>query len=108
MTTVRTAVTTSISPNATNLEALEAQIGQAAQHAGRELLLQAAKAIAAQVLEDQPGPARDIVMLNAGAAIYAAGLEPSLVDGVARAREVLRNGKARETLEALVRVSNTV
>jgi anthranilate phosphoribosyltransferase len=61
-----------------------------------------------RVLENESGPARDIVMLNAGAAIYAAGLEPSLAEGVARAREVLRNGKARETLEALVRVSNAV
>ncbi len=61
-----------------------------------------------RVLENESCPARDIVMLNAGAAIYAAGLEPSLAEGVARAREVLRNGKARETLEALVRVSNAV
>jgi anthranilate phosphoribosyltransferase len=58
------------------------------------------------VLENQAGPARDIVMLNAGAAIYAAGLESSLADGIARAGEVLQSGKAKETLEALVRVSN--
>jgi anthranilate phosphoribosyltransferase len=58
------------------------------------------------VLENQAGPARDIVMLNAGAAIYAAGLAASLADGVARAGEVLQSGKAKETLEALVRVSN--
>ncbi|NNG12887.1 MAG: anthranilate phosphoribosyltransferase [Halobacteria archaeon] len=58
------------------------------------------------VLENQAGPARDIVMLNAGAAIYAAGLASSLADGVARAGEVLQSGKAKETLEALVRASN--
>jgi hypothetical protein len=55
MTTVRTTVTISINPNGMNLEALEAQIGKAVQHAGGELLLQAAKAIEAQLLEDQPG-----------------------------------------------------
>ncbi len=58
------------------------------------------------VLVNQPGPARDIVMLNAGAAIYAAGLASTLADGVARAGDVLQSGKAKETLEALVRVSN--
>jgi anthranilate phosphoribosyltransferase len=61
-----------------------------------------------RVLHNEPGPARDIVMLNAGAAIYAAGLVASLADGMARACEVLRNGKARETLEELIRVSNAV
>jgi len=58
------------------------------------------------VLENRAGPARDIVTLNAGAAIYAAGLAASLADGVARAGEVLQSGKAKATLEALVRVSN--
>jgi anthranilate phosphoribosyltransferase len=61
-----------------------------------------------RVLENESGPARDIVMLNAGAAIYAAGVVATLADGVARAREVLRNGRARETLEALIRVSNSI
>jgi anthranilate phosphoribosyltransferase len=60
------------------------------------------------VFANQPGPARDIVMLNAGAAIYAAGLTASLADGVARAGEVLENGSARQTLEALIEVSNSV
>jgi anthranilate phosphoribosyltransferase len=58
------------------------------------------------VLENRAGPARDIVTLTAGAAIYAAGLAASLADGVARAGEVLQSGKAKATLEALVRVSN--
>jgi anthranilate phosphoribosyltransferase len=47
-------------------------------------------------------------MLNAGAAIYAAGVSASLADGIARAREALRIGKARRTLEELIRVSNAV
>jgi anthranilate phosphoribosyltransferase len=61
-----------------------------------------------RALDNEAGPARDIVMLNAGAAIYAAGLAASISDGVVRANEVLRNGKARETLEELIRVSNAV
>jgi anthranilate phosphoribosyltransferase len=60
------------------------------------------------VFDEQPGPARDIVRLNAGAAIYAAGLAASLADGVALASEAIQSGKARQTLAALVEVSNTV
>ncbi len=59
-------------------------------------------ALIRDVLDDRPGPARDIVLLNAGAAIYVAGLEPTLADGVARARAVLADGSARARLEALV------
>ncbi len=61
-----------------------------------------------EVLDNRPGPARDIVMLNAGAAIYAAGVADSLAAGVGRAAEVLADGSARETLASLVRVSNAV
>ncbi len=61
-----------------------------------------------QVLDDKAGPARDIVVLNAGAAIYASGVADSLEQGVARAREVLANGTARGRLEELVRFSNTL
>ena len=61
-----------------------------------------------RVLENEPGPARDIVMLNAGAAIYASGLVASLMSGIARAGEVLGNGKAVKTLDELIRVSNAV
>ncbi len=65
-------------------------------------------AVIRRVLDDEAGPARDIVILNAGAAIYAAGVSASLVDGIERAREALRIGKARITLEELIRVSNAV
>jgi anthranilate phosphoribosyltransferase len=54
------------------------------------------------VLDNQPGPARDIVLLNAGAAIYVAGLTDNLLDGVNLAREVLESGAARAQLDALV------
>ncbi len=65
-------------------------------------------AMITDVFEGQAGPACDIVMLNAGAAIYVAGLASSLADGVARAGEVLQGGQAKETLDALVRVTNAV
>lgn len=48
------------------------------------------------VFDDQPGPARDIVTLNSGAAIYIAGLAPTLAAGIERAREVIASGAARE------------
>ncbi len=60
------------------------------------------------VFADQPGPARDIVCLNAGAAIYAAGLVASLQDGVALASEVIHSGKAAATFAALVDFSGNV
>lgn len=59
-------------------------------------------AIIRAVLEDHPGPARDIVMLNAGAAIYAAGLAATLKDGVARADQAISSGEARNRLDKLV------
>jgi anthranilate phosphoribosyltransferase len=55
-----------------------------------------------RVLDDRPGPARDIVCLNAGAAIYAAGLAESIADGVARADRVIASGEARNRLDRLV------
>ena len=54
------------------------------------------------VLNNHPGPARDIVLLNAGAAIYVAGLTRSLENGVERAREVIESGAARARLDRLV------
>ena len=57
------------------------------------------------VFANQPGPARDIVTLNAGAAIYVAGLADSLERGVQRASEVIASGAARAKLDALVAMS---
>ena len=65
-------------------------------------------AIIQGVLAGKHGAARDIVMLNAGAAIYAADLVDSLAAGVLKAAEVIDSGAAREKLDALVRVSNSV
>ena len=52
------------------------------------------------------GPKRDTVLLNAAAGLYIAGIVPSLKDGVAKAAELIDSGKAAETLEAYIRVSN--
>ncbi|NCA24735.1 MAG: hypothetical protein EBS91_09090, partial [Betaproteobacteria bacterium] len=49
-----------------------------------------------------PGPAADIVALNAGAAVYVAGVEASLKDGVARARQALADGSAAAKLQTLI------
>jgi anthranilate phosphoribosyltransferase len=54
------------------------------------------------VLEDKPGPARDIVVLNAGAAIYVAGVTANLVEGVRWADAAIKSGEARNRLDRLV------
>ena len=53
------------------------------------------------VLEGQPGPCADVVALNAGAAIYVAGLATSIPDGIEVAREAIASGAARERLRQL-------
>ena len=57
------------------------------------------------VLDDQPGPARDIVMLNSGAAIYAANITPTLAEGVTKAGQMLASGAAKAKLSALIAFS---
>jgi anthranilate phosphoribosyltransferase len=59
------------------------------------------------VLEDHPGPARDIVCLNAGAALYAAGLADSLAAAVSLADKTIATGAARNKLDALVVLSQS-
>lgn len=58
-----------------------------------------------KVLDNQPGSARDIVLLNAGAAICVAGMADSIGAGVELAKAVIANGAAREKLAALVKFS---
>ncbi len=53
------------------------------------------------VLDDHAGPARDIVQLNAGAAIYTAGLATSLADGMEKADIAISSGEARNRLDRL-------
>jgi anthranilate phosphoribosyltransferase len=66
------------------------------------------KAMLLDVLNNKPGPAKDIVMLNAGAAIDVAGIASDLWGGVARAREMIESGLARQKLEALIGFTNSV
>jgi anthranilate phosphoribosyltransferase len=54
------------------------------------------------VLAGGEGPARDVVLLNAGAAIYAAGVAPTLQDGLEKAATAIDSGAAALKLEALV------
>lgn len=64
-------------------------------------------AVINSVLDNQEGAAKDIVVLNAGAAIYAADLADSLEHGIAKAMEVIASGAAKEKLAALISFSNS-
>ena len=67
----------------------------------------ASLAMIRQVFDDVPGPARDIVLLNAGAAIYVSGVADSLEAGIEAAREALASGAAREKFRQLIETSNS-
>ena len=58
------------------------------------------------VFNNTDGPAKDIVCLNAGAAIYAAGLTVSLAEGVKKAQQVIVSGAVAEKLEQLIEKTN--
>lgn len=58
-----------------------------------------------EVLDGVPGPRLDIVLLNAGAALYIAEAAPGIAEGVTMARAAVRSGAARATLDALVAVT---
>ncbi|MBI5439149.1 MAG: anthranilate phosphoribosyltransferase [Nitrosomonadales bacterium] len=59
------------------------------------------------VLNNGAGPPRDIVQLNAGAAIYVAGLTATLGEGVAKAGQVIASGAAKNKLDQLIALSNS-
>ena len=59
------------------------------------------KAMLLEVLSGAQGPAHDIVCLNAGAALYAANVVPSIAEGLARAQAAIDSGAARARLDAL-------
>lgn len=58
------------------------------------------------VLENEPGPPRDVVLLNAAAALVVAELAADLSEGLAQARESLASGRARRALHHWIEVSN--
>jgi anthranilate phosphoribosyltransferase len=64
------------------------------------------KALILSVLQNQPGPALNIVLLNAGAAIYVAGKAPSIREGIALARKVIASGEAKAKLDEFVAATN--
>ena len=60
------------------------------------------------VLNNQPGAARDIAILNAGVALYAANVAPTMKDGIDRARAAVESGAAKARLEQLVALSKSL
>jgi anthranilate phosphoribosyltransferase len=69
---------------------------------------QESKDMLVRVLDNVPGPAADIVALNAGAALYAADVAPDIAAGMALARAAIASGAARAKLDALVALSQTL
>ncbi len=63
------------------------------------------KAMLLAALNNEPGTPRNIVALNAGAALYAANLSDSIGDGIRLAQETLASGAARAKLDDFVRVT---
>jgi anthranilate phosphoribosyltransferase len=60
------------------------------------------KALLRSVLDNEPGPARDIVMLNAGVALYAANVVTTIPEGIRLAREALSSGRALAKMHQFV------
>lgn len=59
------------------------------------------------VLNDKPGSARDIVILNSGAAIYCAGLCNTLEESMEKARQVISSGAAKDKLAKLTKLTRS-
>jgi anthranilate phosphoribosyltransferase len=62
-------------------------------------------ALVRAVLDNESGPARDIVVLNAGVALYAANVVPTMAEGVSVAREAVASGKAAAKMSQFVEAS---
>ena len=60
------------------------------------------KAMLEAVLADEPGAARDIVVFNAGAALYAANVAATIAEGVALSRKAIADGRARAKLDEVL------
>jgi anthranilate phosphoribosyltransferase len=60
------------------------------------------RAMLIEALENREGTPREIVALNAGAALYAANVVPSIAEGITRAREAIASGAARGKLDEFV------
>jgi len=56
-----------------------------------------------EILSGEKGPKRDIVILNAGVALYVAGIAKDVEQGIALAAESIDSGKAKQALDNLVK-----
>ena len=65
------------------------------------------KAVLLSVLNNQSGPAKDIVILNAGVALYAANVAATMQEGIVLAQKAIESGAAKAKLDALVLLSHT-
>jgi anthranilate phosphoribosyltransferase len=65
----------------------------------------ASKVMLLEALDNKPGVAREIVVLNAGTALYAANVSSSIASGIELARETIASGRARAKVDELVRFS---
>jgi anthranilate phosphoribosyltransferase len=65
------------------------------------------KAMLLSVLDNEHGAARDIVILNAGAALYAANVSKSMVDGIVLARQAIESGAAKAKLVQLTAMAKS-
>ena len=63
-------------------------------------------AITRAILSGEKGPKRDATLLNAGASLYIGGKAESMAEGIKLAAEIIDSGKALETLEKMIEVSN--
>ncbi|RMF56701.1 MAG: anthranilate phosphoribosyltransferase [Calditrichaeota bacterium] len=66
------------------------------------------KKILLDVLKGKPGPARDVTVLNAAAALKIAGVVENIKEGIQKAEEALDTGKAMEKLQAMIEISETL
>lgn len=80
-------------------------IGMAASRNLRVEDAMQSKTMLVEALDNTPGLPRDIVVLNAGAALYAAGVADSIADGIERARAAIGSGDARAKLEQFVAIT---
>ena len=62
----------------------------------------ASKEMVLEALSNIDGTPREIVVFNAGTALYAAGIASSIAEGIARAREAIASGAAKKKLETFV------
>ena len=67
----------------------------------------ASLALITEAFSGRNGTAKNIISLNAGAAIYVSGLTTSLQSGIDRANQVLLNGSSQKKLDEYIQISNS-